>query len=155
MIFGNALITRDRKKTALYGYAQRANDFLRKVGGVLLPLTSESVTNFGERRLPRGAEAFQGDRYVEAASGDAAIFGLFSNPDDTNERYLLVVNRSPDKAATTRLTISGAVSSVDRFDPSVEAPAEPFVPQPLAGNPRSFTATVGAGRAILYRLRTA
>jgi hypothetical protein len=155
VIFGNALITRDRKKTALYGYAQRANDFLQKVGGILLPLTSESVTHFGERSLPRGAEPFARDDYVKAASGDAAIFGLFGNPNDATERYLLVVNRSPNKAATTRLTISGTVSSVDRFDPSVEAPGDPFVTQPLTGSPRFFTATMGAGRAILYRLRTA
>ena len=155
VIFGNALITRDRKKTALYGYARRANDFLQKVGGILLPLISESVTHFGERRLPRGAEPFAGDDYVKAASGDAAIFGLFGNPNDATERYLLVVNRSPNKAATTRLTISATDSSVDRFDPSVEAPGDPFVTQPLTGSPRFFTATMGAGRAILYRLRTA
>ena len=149
--FGNALITRERKKTALYGYAQRANDFLRKVGGILLPLTSESVTHFGEKRLPRGAKPFEPDGYVAAVSGDPAILGSFSDPNDATERYLLVVNRSPNKPATTRLTVSGAVSSVHRFDEASSG----FVTQPLTGTPRYFTATMGAGRAILYRLRTA
>jgi len=148
--FKNALITLDGDPTALYGYATQANEFLRKVGGVLLPLTSVSVTHFGERRLPRGARAFRGDAFVKAASGDAAIFGLFGNPNDATERHLLVVNRSPNKASRTRLTISGTVKSVDRFDETAG-----FVTQPLAGSPRFFTASMGAGRAILYRLRTA
>ena len=56
MSFKNALITRDGAQTDLYDYARRANEFLRKVGGVLLPLNSASVTHFGEKRLPRGAK---------------------------------------------------------------------------------------------------
>jgi hypothetical protein len=48
-----------------------------------------------------------------------------------------------------------SLGAVDRFDPSVKAPGDPFVTQPLTGSPRFFTATMGAGRAILYRLRTA
>ena len=153
--FGNALITRAGDPTALYGYAAQANDFLRKVGGVLLPLTSVSVTHFGEKNLPRGAIAFRGNGYVKAASGSSAIFGLFGNPSDPAERYLLVVNRSPNKASSTRLTISGTVKSVDKFDPSIGEAGE-FVRQPLGGDPPRFlTTSPGAGRAVLYRLRTA
>ena len=151
VIFGNALITRAGSKTPIYGHATQANEFLRKVGGVLLPLTSLSVTHFGERRLPRGARAFRGDAFVKAASGDAAIFGLFGNPNDATERYLLVVNRSPNKAARTRLTIPGTVKSVERFDEASSG----FVPQALAGSPRYFVASMGPGRSRLYRLRTA
>jgi hypothetical protein len=153
--FRTALIKRTGERTALYDSAARANEFLRRVGGILLPLTSVSVTHFGERRLPRGAKLFRANNFVKAASGDAAIFGLFGKPNDATERYLLVVNRSPNKAATTRLTISGTVSSVDRFDPSVETPGDPFVTQPLTGSPRLFSASTDPGRALLYRLRTA
>jgi hypothetical protein len=152
---GDALIARDGKPTVRYDYATRANEFLRKVGGVLLPLNSVSVTHFGEKRLPRGAKPFRGDSYVKSASGDPAILGSFSDPNVATDRYVLVANRSPNKAATTRLTIPGTVGTVHRFDPSVEAPAKPFVRQPLTGTPRSFIASPRAGRAILYRLRTA
>ncbi len=154
--FGNALITRAGEQTPIYGYATRANEFLRKVGDVLLPLTSASVTHFGEKRLPRGAKPFRGDAYVKAASGSPAILGSFSDPSDPTARYVLVVNRSPNQASRTRLTISGTAKSVERFDPSIEAPADPFVPQPLAGDPPRFlTAISDPGRAVLYRLRTA
>ncbi len=58
--FGDALITRAGARTALYAYADRANAFLEKVGGVLRPLNSQFVTHFGEKRLPRGAQPFRG-----------------------------------------------------------------------------------------------
>lgn len=151
--FKDALITRAGERTPLYGYATRANDFLQNVGGILRPLDSESVTHFGEKRLPRGAKPFKGHPYVKAASGDAAILGFFVDPSNPSERHLLVANRSPNRASRTRLTIPGAVTSVERFDPSVE-PSGAFVPQVLGGDPPRFlTASLGAGRATLYRLR--
>ena len=148
--FGEALITRAGEKTPLYDSAAKANEFLRKVGEILLPLTSISVTHFGERRLPRGAKAFRANDFVRAASGNAAILGLFGKPEDANERHLLVVNRSPNNAATTRLTVSGTITRVERFDETAG-----FVPEPLTGSPRFFIASTGPGRAILYRLSTA
>lgn len=153
--FGNALIKRDTTPSEIYYYATRANEFLRKIGRVLLPLTSDSVTHFGEKRLPRGAKAFKGNSYVRAASGDPAILGLFSDPGDPTNRYLLVVNRSPNRASTTRLTISGTVRSVDEFDPAVGTTGQ-FMPATLGGDPPRFlNVALGAGRARLYRLRTA
>ncbi len=155
--FGNALITREGAQTEFYDYATRANDFLGKVGGVLLPLTSYSVTHFGEKRLPRGAKAFKGDSYIVAASGAPAILGSFSDPTAPTDRYVLVVNRSLNRASSTRLTISGTVNSVERFDPSAGETGEGgFVLQTLAGDPPRFlTASLEAGMAVLYRLRNA
>ena len=152
--FGEALIGRDGTRTSLYGYATRANTYLRKVGGVLLPLTSVSALHFGERRLPRGAKRFRGNDYVKDASGDPAILGFFRKPGASTERYLLVVNRSPNRRSRTRLTISGTVKSVERFDPSAGEMGG-FVPLTLGGEPRRrfLTASPGAGRALLYRLR--
>ena len=155
--FGEALITRAGNPTALYSYATRANESLRKVGRVLLPLTSVSVTHFGEKRLPHGAKLFKGDSYVKAASGSPAILGSFRDPNVTTHRYVLVVNRSPNQASRTRLTISGTVRRVERFDPSIGETGEgDFVSEALTGDPPRFlTAAPGPGRAILYRLRTA
>jgi hypothetical protein len=156
--FGTALIARTGEKTTLYDSAARANEFLSKVGRLLLPLPlrSSSVTHFGERRLPRGAKPFKGyPSYVKAASGDAAILGLFKESDASTEGYLLAVNRSPNKAARTRLTIPGTVVSIEKFDPSASERGE-FKPATLVGNPpRVLPVTLGPGRAILYRLRTA
>ncbi|HKH11435.1 MAG TPA: hypothetical protein VKA73_09850 [Rubrobacter sp.] len=153
--FGNALITPAGAQTDLYGSTQRANEFLRKVGGVLLPLTSESVAHFGEKRLPRGAKPFKGNSYVKAASGDPAILGFFKNPDGSTDRYVLVVNRSPNRASRTRLTISGTVNGVEEFDPSVDASGQ-FRQVTLTGDPPRFlTVSLQAGRARLYHLRTA
>ena len=152
--FGPALISRDGTRTDRYGYATQANEFLRKVGRVLLPLTSASVTHFGEKRLPRGAKPFKGDAYVKAASGSPVILGSFSDPNVATARYGLVVNRSPNQASRTRLTISGTVKSVERFDDQIGEGG--FVQQFLAGDPPRFlNVSPGAGRAVLYRLRTA
>ncbi len=109
------------------------------------------MTHFGEKRLPRGAKAFKGNSYVKAASGDQAIFGFFKKPDGSTDRYVLVVNRSPNRASSTRLTVASTVKSVERFDEASSG----FVTETLTGSPRFFTATMGAGRAVLCRLRTA
>lgn len=151
--FGDALITRAGGQTARYDYARRANDFLQKAGAYLRPLTSAAVNHFGEKRLPRGAKAFRGyPSYVNAASGDAVILGLFKESDASTERYLLVVNRSPNRVSRTRLTIPGTVRSVEKLNPVTGL----FEPTTLTGDPPRFLATaLGAGRASLYRLRTA
>jgi hypothetical protein len=150
--FGEALIRRtNMTPTDIYDYATRANEFLRKVGGVLLPLNSTSVTHFGEKRLPRGAKLFRGNEFVKEASGSSAILGFFNDPRDPSDqwRYLLVVNRSPDQASKTRLTIPSAVRRVEEFDTATEE----FGQATLTGAPPRFlTASPGAGRAILYRL---
>jgi hypothetical protein len=152
--FGDAMITRGGVPTPLYDYAARANDFLRKVGAVLTPLTSFSVTHFGERTLPRGAKRFGGNALIRAASGDPAILSLFSDPEDPAAKYLLVANRSPNRLSRTRLTISSRVGSVEKFDPSLGEGE--FVPVTLGGTPpRYLSVVLGAGRARLYRLRTA
>ncbi|MEJ7840244.1 MAG: hypothetical protein WKF95_00645 [Rubrobacter sp.] len=149
--FGNALITRAGQRTALYGYSQRANDYLAAVGGQLLPLVSEAVVHFGEQRLPRGTVAFRPDAFVRAMAGSPAILSRFRNP-TTNERYLLVTNRSPNVGAQTRLTISDLVQGVEEFDPVTgEYTAVPI----RATQPRYLYVRVPPGRARLYRLRTA
>ena len=149
--FGNALITRAGQRTALYNYSQRANAYLGAVGGQLLPLVSETVVHFGERQLPRGTAAFRPDAFVRAAAGSPAILSRFRNPAATNERHLLVTNRSPNAAAQTRLTISDLVQRVEEFNPATGA----YTAVPIrAAQPRYLSANTGPGRARLYRLRT-
>ena len=153
--FGKALITRAGDRTSRYGYAQRANAFLSKVGAVLLPLRSDSVTHAGEKNLPRGAKPFRGNGFVKAVSGDATILGFFTKPNAPAQRYLLVVNRSPNRASRTRLTVSGTVKRVERFDPSIGETGG-FVSQPLGGDPARFLyPSPRAGRAVLYRMSKA
>ena len=152
--FGNALITRAGQRTALYYYAQRANAYLRKVGAVLLPLNSGSVVHANEPNPPRGALPFRGNPYVRAASGSPVILGFFNNPAAPAERYLLVANRTPNKSAKARLTISSAVKSVEAFDPSAGETGA-FARLTLGGSPPQYLYPVmSPGRARLYRLRT-
>src|SRR3712207_4034972 len=101
--------------------------------------------------MPRGAKRFRGNEFVKEASGSSAILGFFSDPGDPPDRrrYLLVVNRSPNRASKTRLTIPSAVRRVEKFDTETGT----FGPATLTGAPpRFFTASLKAGRAILYRL---
>ena len=147
--FGNALITRDGQRTALYEYAKNANDYLRVVGKELLPLTSESVVHARVRRLPRGAQGFRADGYVRSVSGSPVILGRF-RPDEGTDRYMLVVNRSFVKSANTQLTLSDSIGEVFKLDIETEA----FVPVALQGTPpRNLPLKIEPGRAELYRLQ--
>ncbi len=153
--FGNALISRAGARTPLYAYAGRANAYLRKVGAVLLPLNSASVTHANEPTPPRGALPFRGNPYVRAATGSPVILSFFNDPDDPAERYLLVANRAPNRAAKARLTVSNLVKSVESFDPS-SGETGAFAPLTLGGTPPQYLYPVmSPGRARLYRLRTA
>ena len=149
---GNALISRDGEQTELYTYARSANSYLKKVGKELLPLTSESVVHAKEKRLPRGAKAFRADGYVESVSGSPVILGRFSNPSVGTEQYLLVVNRSLANDANTRLTLTGSVTEVSRFDVATGTYTVLTTPE---GDPlRNLSRVLEPGRAELYRLRT-
>ena len=114
--FGEALVSVNGRRTQLYDYAQRINRYLRVVGKVLLPLTSESVAHAGEKSLPRGAAAFKGDRYVKSAAGSPVILSRFRKPGVRTERHLFVANRSFAKHAETRLRLSGSVKVVYELD---------------------------------------
>ena len=150
--FGDALVARDGTSTPRYGYATNANDYLRVVGKVLLPLTPQSdVVHARVRRLPRGAKKFKADGYVRAVSGSPIILSRFKDPNGGTERYLFVANRSFLKAAETRLTLSGLVSGVSEVNSETGQPG----PVTLTGDPpRNLSLRIGPGRARLYRLET-
>ena len=116
--FGEALVTVGGTLTPLYDYARRVNDYLRVVGKVLLPLTSESVVHAGEDPLPLGATAFSPDGYVESTSGSPVILSRFRQSAEAAERYLLVVNRSFTAEAQTQLTLYASVSEASKLDSS-------------------------------------
>ncbi len=115
--FGSALISRSGRRTPLYGHARSVNRYLRAVGGVLLPLVSESVVHAGERRLPRGASGFRRDLWVYSVSGSPVILGRFRRPGRQDLRYLLVVNRSPARAARAVLDLPSRVARLYGFEP--------------------------------------
>lgn len=114
--FGPALIYGNGSRTPRYRYATEVNRYLRVVGRALLDFNSESVTHARERRPPRGAEVFRRDAYIKAVYGSPVIMGTFRNPATAPSRRLLVVNRSPENAAKTRLTLADRVRGVYRLN---------------------------------------
>jgi hypothetical protein len=140
------LISRDGVLTPLYAYAKRANDRLKVIGKVLLPLTSESVVHANENLLPKGAKAFKADGYIKSVSGSSVILGRFRDPAGGTERYLLVTNRSFANAAQTRLRLSDSVSKVLQLDSQTGT----FVPVAQQG---SILLSIAPGDAQLYLLR--
>jgi len=144
--FVESLVTREGVLTPLYDYAKRANDYLKVVGKVLLPLTSESVVHANENPLPKGAKAFKADGYIKSVSGSAVILGRFRDPAGGTERYLLVTNRSFANAAQTRLTLSDSVSEVLQLDSQTGT----FAPVTQQG---SILLSIAPGGARLYLLR--
>jgi hypothetical protein len=153
--YGEALVAEDGTLTDTYDRAKDVNDYLRKVGNQLLPLTSEPVVmHTGVRRARPGVQPFKADGWLSAASGSPVILGKFRRSLDAPERYLLVVNRSLAAPSSTRLTVSNSVVEVLEFDPSTDPGT--YSREPLGTSPRSFQVDLEAGRAALYRLsRTA
>jgi hypothetical protein len=147
--FGNALLTRDGQLTLLYRYATNANRYLRVIGKELLALRSESVVHARTRRLPRGAKAFKADDYLRSVAGSPIILGTFKDPTTATERHLFVANHSSANRATSRLTLSGAVSEVHEVDGATGA----RVPVDLRGT-RELRFSIEPGRARLYVLHT-
>ncbi|MEQ7129376.1 hypothetical protein ABN034_33270 [Actinopolymorpha sp. B11F2] len=149
--FYEALVTVDGRLTPLYYAAQRVNnDHLQPVGRQLLPLTSESVTHFGEAEPPMSVEVFHGDDWVTSASGGAVILGRFRDPLRPLQRWLLVVNRAFDAAATTTLTLDRRVDAVFEFNPSLDLFTPVHVDNPAEAGELSVHIAAGASR--LYRL---
>jgi len=144
--FVESLVSRDGVLTPLYTYAKRANNRLKVVGKVLLPLTSESVVHANENPLPKGARAFKADGYIKSVSGSSVILGRFRDPAGGTERYLLVTNRSFANAAQTVLSLSGSVSKVLELDNQTGA----FVSVAQQG---SIPLSIAPGGARLYLLR--
>ncbi len=114
--FGSALVSREGRRTPLYGYAQNANRYLGVIGKALLRLASESVVHARTRRLPRGARAFRADGYVRSVVGSAVILGRFKDPATEAERHLFVANHSSANKANSRLTLSNTVREVSEVD---------------------------------------
>jgi hypothetical protein len=147
--FGQALVTTAGKRTPLYDYATRVNNYLKVVGKALLPLTSKSVVHAGETTLPRGATAFSADGYVASVSGSPVILGSFSDPAGGTGRYLLVVNRSFGAQASTQLTLDASVSKVSELNSSTGT----FAPVTLKEPGHSHQLAIEPGRARLYLLQ--
>jgi hypothetical protein len=145
--FGEALVSRDGVLTPLYNNAKRANNYLRVVGKVLLPLTSDSVVHANEEPLPHGATAFKADRYVRSTSGSPVILGKFRRPTGGTDRYLLAANRSFAKEAKTRITLSGSVRKVFKLDSQTGTFAS-------VAQQGTLKLRIAPGGARLYLLRT-
>jgi hypothetical protein len=151
--FKDALVSENGTLTSLYYDAQAVNGYLRIIGREFLPLTSEAVMHTGVKKPRPGVQPFKANNYVKAVSGDYVILGKFRKALEDPERYLLVANRSPANPAVTRLTVTGSVVGVSRFDTSTDPGT--YVPVPLGTSPRSFQVNLQPGRAELYRLSTA
>ena len=145
--FGEALVSRAGVLTPLYNYARRANNYLRVVGKVLLPLTSDSVVHANEEPLPHGATAFKADRYVRSTSGSPVILGKFRKPTGGTDRYLLAANRSFAKEAKTKITLSGSVRRVFKLDSQTGTFAS-------VAQQGTLKLRIAPGGARLYLLRT-
>ena len=145
--FGEALVSRDGVLTPLYNYAKRANDYLRVVGKVLLPLTSDSVAHANEEPLPHGVTAFKADGYVTSTSGSPVILGKFRKPAGGTDRYLLAANHSFAKEAETKITLSGSVSKVLELDSQTGTFAS-------VAQQATLVLSTAPGEARLYLLRT-
>ncbi|MGH3088136.1 MAG: hypothetical protein ACRDSJ_12550 [Rubrobacteraceae bacterium] len=147
--YGQALISKSGTRTPLYDYARSVNDYLQSIGQFLLPMRSVSVVHAKNR--PRGATPFRPDPFVRAVGGGASILGSFVRPGGARDRYLLVVNHSPDRATRVRLSMSPRVSGVFRFNAAKGRFANPV--RRRGGRAIRLPIKLGPGAAQLLLLR--
>jgi hypothetical protein len=152
--FGEAVVSKDGRLTALYDYAKRVNSYLRVVGNALLPLTSESVVHANEHPLPRGTTAFSVDGWVASTGGSPAILSKFRKPATEIERHLLVANRwfSGDPVST-QLKLDASVIEISELDSSTGTFTQVAQKEPGQVEPLQLTVQNDPGRARLYLLK--
>jgi hypothetical protein len=149
--FYEALVSVDGQLTPLYYAAEQINNgHLQPVGRQLLPLISESVAHFGEAEPPMSVDVFEGDYWVSSASGSAAILSRFADRQDPDRRWLLVVNRAFDAAASTSLTLDRRVDAVFEYQPAHDRFTA--VRPDSHGRPRTLSVETEPGASRLYRL---
>jgi hypothetical protein len=151
--FTDALVSKTGRLTQLYYDAQEVNEYLKVIGKELLPFTSEAVMHTGVKKPKPGVQPFKANNYVKAVSGDRVILGKFRRTLEEPERYFLVVNRSLADVAKTRITLTGAVTEVSKFD--VATGTYTVLTTPEGAPLRNLSLRLDPGRAALYRLRTA
>ena len=145
--YTQALITVDGHRTPLYDARKALNhSWLQPVGRQLKPLVSESVQHANDNPLPPGATAFTPGDHLTAATGDAAVLGLFRPAQDDGTRYLLVTNRNPDQRASVRIGLNAAhVKRAAYFVPATNS-------YRAVGGSTALDVRLDAGAAALYRL---
>ncbi len=116
--FSNALITVEGQRTPLYSAAKSINNnYLSRIGKVLLPLESESVQGANIATLPSGLPDFTADSYVQSVDGDPVVVGRFTGS-DANTRWVLVANYSRHEGAAFTLAVGSAVKTTESYDPA-------------------------------------
>ncbi len=108
--YEDAILDADGRPSARYDIFRRVNRRLALLGPRMRDFTVRGVYHTGER-LPSGTRRFRAERYgsdsshrpVARIEGDPIIASF--QADAAGERYLLLVNRHPARAARVQLTL--------------------------------------------------
>lgn len=107
--FGEAIISRDGKRTGRYYLASKINAEINAVGPLLATLTSRAVYHFADE-LPEGTHGPDKGSWVQRAEGGDVVLGELVGP--TGKTYLFVSNASPRRDVNVRLTFAEGVSLI-------------------------------------------
>ena len=102
-----ALLTKDGRRDAKWGYVQKINHRIAKLGPTLVKLTSTGV--YCTDPLPPGTQGLSADAPVAKAEGGPMAIGCFKDP--MGKVYMMVVNRSLGGQINAKLTMQPKVSS--------------------------------------------
>ncbi len=109
------VILPDGKPGPQYASVSEINPKLKRLGPLLMGLTSVSVTHLG--KVPLRAKGFAPDDLISSAEGDQIVIGRFV--DRENKPVLMVVNRDWDKPGQVSLTLNhgSLVADAGRIGP--------------------------------------
>lgn len=126
-----------------YAAACEINPKLKRLGPLLMKLTSVSVGHLGD--VPSRAKGFEPDDLMVRASGDQIVIGRFG--DKAGKPVLMLVNRDWDKPGKVSITLSKGtgIAEVGRLGPGESLGA---VEWNAAAKELSVTLAPGEGRLI-------
>ncbi|MDX9748238.1 MAG: FISUMP domain-containing protein [Paludibacter sp.] len=107
--FGEALISQNGQPTLRYGYVQKLNADINRIGKILLQCDAVGVIQTARNRFPMYAALTTfGD--LTSVAGDDNLVGCFQSKQ--GERKLLITTLMPDKNAVVTLNFRNSVTQV-------------------------------------------
>ncbi|MCY2927053.1 MAG: hypothetical protein NT031_16795 [Planctomycetota bacterium] len=138
-----ALLSKDFKRDAKWGYAQKINRRIAQLGPTLVKLSSTGVYLTG--RLPNGTRPLLPEAPVKKADGGDLAIGCFQEAAGDNV-YIMPVNRSLGGAITASLKLQDRFASASEISQETGKPLPPVI---VTGKTLDVPLEAGEGKLFL------
>jgi hypothetical protein len=139
-----ALLTKDGKRDQKWGFVQKINQRIAKLGPTLVQLTSTGV--YLTDPIMPGTKGLDDTAPVKSAEGGPLAIGCFKSAKGQN--YIMVVNRSLQAKTTAKLTFAAKTTSTSEVS---QETGKPLPVAPLKNKLLEVALEAGEGRLYLLK----